>query len=350
MSYEVAIGSTAGATDISDWVNVGNVNVFQATGISLSALGTYYASVRAVDAENLKGSVTTGDGWLVSACPAGYIPVPGNTTAGLGGIVYAQGTKSNYDWTGASETIHTTADFCVMKYEAKDGGSHTAVSVAAGFPWVSIQREQAGADNDAQEACENNGAGYQLIGNQHWQAIARNLESVASNYDTSGPVADYTFNHGHADASPNNALAADADDANACLGVTSNGDPDDDCGGVWHINKRSHELSNGEVIWDLSGNVLEWVRDNNSSSQGSNGFIQAVSYSDALKFGPSGDFTVQTGTQKAGLGYFYDGSAGAVFRGGLWHDGASAGPFYAALFGGWAGSGSGVGFRCVLAP
>ena len=32
---------------------------------------------------------------------------------------------------------------------------------------------------------------------------------------------------------------------------------------------RTHTLSNGEIIWDVSGNVWEWVKDDNSD--GDNG-------------------------------------------------------------------------------
>ena len=257
-----------------------------------------------------------------------------------------------------------------MKYEAKDGGSHTAVSVAAGIPWVSIPRQEAGVDDDAQEACENNGAGagYQLIGNHHWQAIARNIELVSENFDTSGAEADHAFNHGHADddgdspggSSSTGALAADADDANACSGIgdetagSTAGSPISvavDCGGVWHINKRTNTLTNGEVIWDFSGNVNEWVRDNNSTTHTSGSdYIQTVPYSDSLKWGPANDYSAQTGTQQAGLGIFSDSSTGAVRRGGNWYQEKSAGLFTVYLSFGPTNSSSNIGFRCVFAP
>ncbi len=51
--------------------------------------------------------------FVSSACPIGFIPVPGSATYG-------------------------TKDFCVMKYEAKNDGNNNAVSTAAGTPWVSI--------------------------------------------------------------------------------------------------------------------------------------------------------------------------------------------------------------------
>lgn len=350
--YEVAIGSTAGATDILDWKAVGNVTVYRASELNLSSSHTYFASVRAVAADGIKGLSANADGWSILACPAGYIPIAGNTTAGLGGSVYTKGTKSNYNWTTMTETIRLTDDFCVMKYEAKSGASYTAISVAANLPWVSIKREAVGANNDAQEACENNGPNYQLIGNQHWQAIARSIESVVSNFDRTGNAADYTLNHGHADNGPNTALAADDSDSKGCIGVTSNGDPDDDCGGSWHINKRTHLLANGEVIWDIAGNVYEWVRDPQPlSSQGSADYVNAASYNDALKFGPLSDYSGQTGTQRGGLGYFFASTNnGTMHRGGYYNHGTNAGIYHAGLGLVPTQTVSRLGFRCVYAP
>jgi len=40
--------------------------------------------------------------------------VPGNTTSGLGGNIYAEGTRTRHD--GSARAL---SDFCVMKYEMK---------------------------------------------------------------------------------------------------------------------------------------------------------------------------------------------------------------------------------------
>ena len=37
-----------------------------------------------------------------------------------------------------------------------------------------------------------------------------------------------------------------------------------------HEAKRTHHLSNGEVIWDVAGNVWEWVIDDNVNDYGDN--------------------------------------------------------------------------------
>ncbi|MBT4761318.1 MAG: hypothetical protein HOO06_06440 [Bdellovibrionaceae bacterium] len=64
--YELAIGNTAGATDVLDWKNISNVLSRQETGLSLTNTNTYYASIRAVDAAGNIGSVVQGDGWTAN--------------------------------------------------------------------------------------------------------------------------------------------------------------------------------------------------------------------------------------------------------------------------------------------
>lgn len=344
-----------------DWTSVGAATSFRKENLNMTVATTYYGSVRAIGQDAVKSATTNGDGWLVSACPTGYVLVPGNSTPGLGGEVYSNGTKSNYDWsTEPAEAIERrSADFCVMKYEAKQAGSEwRAISTAANLPWGSIPRELDGTNNDAQEACNNNGPEYQLIGNHHWQAIARNIESVASNFDTSGAAVNYQFNQGFAEGSATVASAA-SEDANGCYDITTNGDPDDDCGGQWHINKRTHTLSNGVVLWDFVGNLWEWVRDNVTVVQGNNGiFATTITYNaginglydPSLKWGPANNYGAQAGSRKAGLGSStFSTALGAVIRGGS-RVYTNAGLFHAQTNRTLSTQFSTLGFRCVYTP
>ncbi|MFO8054870.1 MAG: hypothetical protein R6U19_06900, partial [Bacteroidales bacterium] len=86
-------------------------------------------------------------------CPDGYISVPGSETYG-------------------------TSDFCVMKWEAKNVGGN-ATSQAAETPWVSISQTEAIAN------CSALGEGYHLITNEEWMTIARNVEQVEDNWNSS---------------------------------------------------------------------------------------------------------------------------------------------------------------------
>ena len=65
--YQIAVGTTPGATDISPWGNTASNASATVTGINLSNGNSYYASIRAVDNAGNVGSLTTGDGWAVSS-------------------------------------------------------------------------------------------------------------------------------------------------------------------------------------------------------------------------------------------------------------------------------------------
>lgn len=151
------------------------------------------------------------------SCPTGFIAVPGNATFG------------------------TAGGFCVMKYEAKDV-SGVATSQASGTPWVSIS--QVTARSIATSAC----AGCQLMTEGQWMTIAANILSVPSNW-SGNAVGSGSLYIGHSDNSPANTLAASASDADGYNG-TSNASGN---------QRRTMTLSNGEVIWDFSGNVSEWT-------------------------------------------------------------------------------------------
>lgn len=161
-------------------------------------------------------SWTGAEGAIASInCPNGFIVVPGNATFG-------------------------TDDFCVMKYEAKNG-SGIAISEAAGTPWVSIS--QTSAISAAAGAC----TGCHLITEAEWMTIAANIISVGSNW-SGGVVGSGALYTGHNDAVPYQALAASSDSDNySGTGQTSG------------TQRRTLTLSNGEVIWDISGNVWEWT-------------------------------------------------------------------------------------------
>lgn len=63
--YELAVGSSPGSTDISNWQNVGITTSAQATGLSLIAGNMYYLSVRAVDNAGNTSASANGDGWRI---------------------------------------------------------------------------------------------------------------------------------------------------------------------------------------------------------------------------------------------------------------------------------------------
>ena len=61
--YEIALGTTSGATNIQSWTNIGDVTSGQHTSLALTLGSTYYSSIRAVDAAGNTSSAANGDGF-----------------------------------------------------------------------------------------------------------------------------------------------------------------------------------------------------------------------------------------------------------------------------------------------
>jgi hypothetical protein len=157
-------------------------------------------------------------------CPSGYIPV-------------------HHD-----KDVHTTQDFCVAKYEMKKSKSNTAVSVPEDLPWVNINLEE------AREACISSDEeieGFDLITNEQWMTIARNIENTDKNWSDQR-VGSGILARGHSNNLPPSLLEASADDDDGYYMKGKVG-PDD-----WH-QLRTHFLSNNQVIWDFAGNASELI-------------------------------------------------------------------------------------------
>jgi len=228
-------------------------------------------------------------------------------------------------------------DFWVQKYEAKNvGGVPTAQ--AAGLPWVSVTQ------TGAKTACEALGPGYHLLTLPEALTISRNIENNAWNWD-GGAVGIGGLWRGHGDGTPNNSLEAD---------VT--GDPDDDyyigTGNVTpSIERRVHQISSTQYIWDWSGNVWEWLDMTCTAGTGSGyWYNSSVEWSDAnlsdyekVRAGPAGAYT---SAQNAGMYFGCTATGNAVLRGGRWISGAGSGVF--TFNAGLAPSSwdAGIGFRC----
>ena len=255
-----------------------------------------------------------------SSCPTGYIVVPGSS-------------------------LYGTNAFCVMKYDASNVGG-VATSAPGNQPWVNIS--QTSAISTAAAAC----SGCHLISEAEYLTIAQNVLNVPSNWSGGAVGSGYIYS-GHNDNAPANALAADANDANGYAGETNTGGN----------QRRTHTMSNGQVIWDMAGNVfdltsgtapdsstqpgppgnayalLDW---NNSTAAGTG----SISPNPFPTYGTPGAAGWTTGQ---GIGVLYTGTSATVprafLRGGGWTDGGYAGVYELTLSNAPGFTAATVGFR-----
>ena len=128
--------------------------------------------------------------------------------------------------------------------------NYIPVSVPGGKPWRKINRDNAVKEcrqlNDIFPGEKDRGMEYDLISNREWQTIARDIEQQPENWSGEA-VGSGCLKQG------NNGVDTKCS--------YNGGDPER--GGK---AKASHVLSNEQLIYHFSGNVWEWVRDNNGSS------------------------------------------------------------------------------------
>jgi prepilin-type N-terminal cleavage/methylation domain-containing protein len=194
--------------------------------------------------DTLSGGTHTATANGILNCASGYIPVPGSYT-------------------------FNTNDFCVMKYEAKcalnsaptaglttpatgnntyDNGTtactttRAPVSVSSGYPIGNI------SEANAATYCAN--IGGHLMTNAEWMTIARNIEQTSSNWN-GGVIGTSWINRGNYTGAT---VALDGTTVGTSQAL------------------RTHTLSNGETMWDLSGNVSEWLADTCSTGAGTGNY------------------------------------------------------------------------------
>lgn len=264
--------------------------------------------------------------------------VDGNGNVSITGQLYM---TCPTDW------IDSGYGFCVMQYEARNVGG-VATSTASGTPWVSITQTAAAT------ACSALGNGAHLITNAEWTTLARDAESLASNW-SGGTVGSGAMAHGWAagtangDSWTNTAVASTT--GSSCLYNTGA----NTCGSSGtFLYRRTLNLSNGNTIWDLSGNAYEWTHDICYSGTGTGYWYNSswLEWNDSnltdyekLISGPmSGTYTGDNGVGRY-LGCTANGDT--FFRGGAFNDGSYAGAFALRLDFSPSGTAASIGFRCV---
>ncbi len=271
--------------------------------------------------QNCTGGASSGAGNALQ-CPAGFLRVPADTSAG------------------------TTTDFCIAKYEMKDDGSGNAVSQANAVPWGSVDQ------NTARTQCSALGTGFHLVTNAEWMTTARNIESVAGNW-SSGTVGTGSLNGGHNDNAPANTLAAGTDAEN-CFGT---GQGTAEVCAAWNSQIRTHRLSTGEAVWDLGGNLWEWVdstidnTDKACPSAAPQELTACVTFTASM---PQAYFKgILNLDSTNGVGRYIAGNSGvggAATRGGRFSDTGVAGLYALNMNFDATAADPGKGFRCAYAP
>ena len=327
-------------TDSGCSTQTGNSTVATGTTVAITTSvlveGTYDFYANSTGASGTSSCSGATVSYVKISCPTGYILVPANAIVGA------------------------PDNFCVMKYEAQNSDG-TPVSETSGVPWTLIDQDTAKA------ACKGIDTNYDLISNPEWMAIARNVENVAENW-TGNSVGIGCLKRG-------NVGSTDAcDDGN--LGTTDSSytgaNPDNVGSRTGYNDTAELVLDNGNSIFDLSGNVWEWV------DWTIGGILEQIT--PANKAYDSGDNEPQSSYQEFkfldtnieasdempliswqatnpdflstnGIGSYYAGdktSGGATLRGGSWDYGSSVGVFALVLAASSVDSQPYIGFRCVF--
>ena len=154
------------------------------------------------------------------------------------------------------DAVWSTTDFCVMKYPAKNNGSGSAISQAAGIPWAMTW-------SAAVSACRALGAKFDLINNNQRMTLGANLADQPQNW-SGGAVGSGTLNIGNNNWTTSATCAESTDDTLAW--VQSNCTPTSQGGSAFN-QRRTFYLSTGKVVWDAAGNNWQWCNYSNANDK-----------------------------------------------------------------------------------
>ena len=124
VSYEYAVGTTSGGTNIKNWTSAGNQTSITIGSLTLVDGGSYYISVRAANGAGLKSQVGTSDGIIVD------LSVPSTPTVTDDGVYTTNASQLHATWASSD------AQSGIAKYEyaigTTSGGTDTVAWTSAG--------------------------------------------------------------------------------------------------------------------------------------------------------------------------------------------------------------------------
>ena len=246
---------------------------------------------------------------------------------------------------GNSSVQYTEDGYYIMKYQAANDGSNVPVS-NGDSPWKGLPFNNQGGSPNVVEVCEtldDQTDGYEIHAttNREWMTAARQIAQNPNNWADNSIGSSGTTGglyQGNRDLGSNYDRALDftSDDY---IGAKKYGNPASEGGD----EVRTHELASGDVVWDMSGDVLMFV---DAEEDGTAMSSPDPSTSKIYEVGPYSS-QVQGG---AGLGTNIGVNDGnALARGGNWGSEERAGIFYARSQGPQYGNDV-YGFRCSAIP
>jgi len=317
--------------------------------------------------------------WTVSAIvPSGYTVVPGNATFGTSDFLAMKYEAKCASTSSLAVGLTSPADATYEVYRddgavtsannCTSGNSRQVVSTASGYPIAYISQTEAATRCSTVSL---GGTSAHLITNDEWMSIARNAEAQPINWSLGSVGSGYLY-AGHNDNSPAKARIASSNDANRSAYTDAGGTTEalttatntaNGQSGTTGNQVRTFNLSNGQVIWDIAGNIWEWnnntILGKDQPTSGTGGFtwreFTALTTYGTLTYDKVRPLS-NSYTSSYGVGQIYsDGTVSnntsyGFVRGGYWDASSTAGAFAMLLNSAPAGRPFNIGFRCTSDP
>ncbi|WP_374030494.1 hypothetical protein [Bdellovibrio bacteriovorus] len=308
LTAELRLLQQSNGAILRDWTEVASPVKFSSLSTTLQPGLTYSLSLRLKDPMGNYSSTLTNN-FVAFSCPAEFI------------YVHNASIVAN--------------PFCIGQYEAKNDGSPRPRFIADFVP-------ESLSNMGAVSRCTSLGAGYDLVTNSEWRAVADLIAKQAGNW-ASGVYGSGLLHRGNNQSgSPVSATGGDVCAPNSAL-CTSN------------ALRRTHSLPYGQTIWDFAGNATEAIKDTNGVVYNPAYVYPAQNTGDALNlaFGTTAvTCSGGGGPEYCGFGKidFSNSAVTGVWRGGGTGDGNSAGVFSAKRAADVTSVLTNSGYRCVYHP